>query len=177
MDEHVLRSAKVLERTPRALAGLLDGIGDAWARRNYGPDTFSPFDVVGHLIHAEHTNWMARMRVILAEGQGRPFPAFDRFAMYQASKEKDMADLLKDFAAARATNLADLRALDLTAAQLDLRGTHPDLGAVTLRQLLSAWVVHDLAHLAQIAKAMGYQFRDEVGPWATFFTILPKPAK
>ncbi|MCW8132414.1 MAG: DinB family protein [Planctomycetota bacterium] len=176
MDEHVERSAEVLARTPGALTGLLGGLSDAWARSNYGPETFSPFDVVGHLIHAEETNWMTRARMILAEGQGRPFPAFDRFAMYEASRGKSMAYLLESFAAARAKNLADLLALNLTGAQLELRGTHPDLGSVTLRQLLSTWVVHDLAHLAQITKAMGYQYRSEVGPWAKFFSILPKPA-
>src|SRR4051812_13822968 len=171
-------SIDVLERTPPTLSALLGGLNDVWTLSNYGPDTFSPFDVVGHLIHAERTNWMSRARVILEDQRddSKPtvFPPFDRYAMYQASKGKSLAELLQTFASLRAKNLDDLRNLNLTPAQLALLGTPPDFGPVTLSQLLATWVVHDLNHLHQIAKSMAYQYRDAVGPWREFLSILPK---
>jgi hypothetical protein len=141
---------------------------------NYGAATFSPFDVVGHLIHGEQTDWMVRVRVILEHGETRPFASFDRYAMFEASKGKSMAELLRTFALLRAKNLGDLRALQLTPQKLECRGSHPALGGVTLRQLLAAWVVHDLNHLHQIAKAMAFQYQQEVGPWREYLSILPK---
>jgi hypothetical protein len=141
----------------------------------YGEKTFSPFDVVGHLIHADRTNWMTRLRVILESGETRPFPAFDRYAMYAADEGKPIDELLRTFAAVRGGNVGDLESLDLTAA-LYRRGTHPALGPVTLRQLLASWVVHDLGHTDQVAKAMAFQYRDDVGPWAAYLTILPAAA-
>lgn len=167
------RSLEVLDRTPDVLRALLGGLSDFWAMNNYGPATFSPFDVVGHLIHAERTNWMTRARMIL-NGATSPFPPFDRYAMYEASKGQSMSDLVQTFATVRAKNLGDLRALNLTAEQLELRGTHPDFGPVTLKQLLATWAVHDLNHLHQIAKSMAFQYREAVGPWREFLTILPK---
>jgi hypothetical protein len=164
----------VLGRTPAALDALLRGLGDGWVMSNYGEKTFSPFDVVGHLIHGERTDWMVRVRHILDHGAGRPFVPFDRYAMYEASKGKTVAELLDTFAALRAENLAALRALRLTPEQLDRRGMHPELGTVTLAELLATWVVHDLNHLHQIAKAMAYQYRDQVGPWTAYLSILPK---
>jgi hypothetical protein len=168
------RSIQVLQRTADVLRALLGGLSDFWAMNNYGPATFSPFDVVGHLIHAERTNWMTRARLILDQGEASPFPPFDRYAMYEASKGQSMSHLMQTFATLRAKNLDDLRALNLTPQQLDLRGTHPDFGAVTLKQLIATWVVHDLNHLHQIAKAMAFQYREAVGPWSQFLSILPK---
>jgi hypothetical protein len=168
------RSIEVLQRTPDTLRALLGGLSDFWTMNNYGPATFSAFDVVGHLIHAERTNWMTRARLILEQGEASPFPPFDRYAMYEASKGQSMSDLLQTFASLRAKNLHDLRALNLTAAQLERRGTHPDFGPVTLAQLLATWVVHDLNHLHQIAKSMAFQYREAVGPWSQFLSILPK---
>ena len=168
------RSIEILQRTPDTLHALLSGLSDGWTLSNYGPETFSPFDVVGHLIHAEQTNWMTRARVILEHGEAATFPPFDRYAMYAASKGKSMADLLRDFASLRAKNLDDLRKLKLTPQQLELRGIHPQFGSVTLSQLLATWVVHDLGHLHQIAKAMAFQYREEVGPWREYLSILPK---
>jgi hypothetical protein len=168
------QSIAVLERTPAALRAMLGGLGEFWTHRNYGEATFSPFDVVGHLIHAERTNWMVRVRTILEHGEKTPFPPFDRYAMYEASKGRSMAELLETFAELRARNLDDLRALNLSPAQLEQRGTHPDFGPVTLGQLLATWVVHDLGHTHQIAKAMAYQYRNAVGPWRHFLTILPQ---
>jgi hypothetical protein len=170
---NVERSFEVLQRTPATLRTLLDGLSDFWTSSNYGPDTFSPFDVVGHLIHAERTNWMTRARLILA-GDRSPFPPFDRYAMYKASKGQSMSDLLETFATLREKNIEDLRALNVKPAELERRGTHPDFGPVTLAQLLATWVVHDLNHLHQIAKSMAFQYRDAVGPWRAFLSILPK---
>jgi hypothetical protein len=167
-------SVEILERTPHVLRAWLGGLSDFWSRSNYGADTFSPIDVVGHLIHGERTNWMVRLETILAHGEGQAFPAFDRYAMYEASKDKDMAQLLDTFAELRAKNVRDLKSLGLTETKLKSRGMHPQLGSVTLENLIAAWVVHDLGHLHQIAKAMAYQFRDAVGPWRELLTILPK---
>lgn len=174
MTFEIERSLEVLQRTPAALQALLGGLSDFWVMRNYGEATFSPFDVVGHLIHAEQVNWMTRARLILEQGAAVPFPAFDRYAMYESSKGKSMADLLETFSRLRAKNLDDLKALRLTKENLDLPGIHPQIGAVTLKNLIAAWVVHDLGHLHQVAKSMAYQYRDDVGPWREFLTILPR---
>jgi hypothetical protein len=190
MPPEVERSIEVLQRTPTALAGLLGGgLSDFWARGTYGPDTFSPFDVVGHLLHAERTNWMPRARRILAADPdgaatggasaagGAPaatFDPFDRYAMYETSRGRSIDELLSAFAAERSASVAELRAMDLTPADLDRRGTHPELGPVALRHLLAAWAVHDLGHVHQVAKAMAHQYRDAVGPWRAYLTILPR---
>jgi len=167
------RCYEVLERTPATLDVLLGGLSDFWTKNNYGEKTFSPFDVVGHLTHADRTNWIPRLRVILAHGESTAFGAFDRYAMYEASRGQSLGDLLETFAEGRARYLDDLRAADLTPDLLDRRGTHPQVGPVTIRNLLAAWVVHDLGHTHQIVKSMAYQYRDEVGPWRGFLTILP----
>jgi hypothetical protein len=166
-------SVEILERTPATLRAQLGGLSEFWILNNYGEKTFSPFDVVGHLIHAERTNWMTRARAILDQ-KPAPFPPFDRYAMYETSRGKSIDDLLEEFETLRRKNLDDLRALSLTERELNLTGTHPDFGLVTLRQLLATWVVHDLNHLHQIAKSMAYQYRDAVGPWRQFLTILPQ---
>ncbi len=174
MNFDLQQALEILERTPDVLRTLLGGLSDSWVRNNYGPDTFSPFDVVGHLIHGEQTDWMVRVRVILEHGDSEPFEPFDRYAMYEASKGKSLSQLLQHFAELRTKNLDHLRALHLTPVMLDRPGTHPALGAVTLRQLLATWVVHDLNHLHQIAKSMAHQYRDEVGPWREYLSILPR---
>ena len=174
MTPEIERSIEVLERTPAVLRALLGGVSSFWALSNYGPDTFGPFDVVGHLIHGERTNWMVRLHMILEHGEMQPFPAFDRYAMYEASNGKSMADLLDMFVAERAKNLDDLKALGLTPEKLGRRGTHPQLGTVTLGNLVAAWAVHDLGHTHQVVKAMAFQYRDEVGPWREYLTILPR---
>ena len=173
MTFHLEQAIAVLERTPAILQAWLEGLSEAWTHRNYGPDTFSPFDVVGHLLHGEQTDWMQRLRRILEHGTKLPFEPFDRYAMYASSKGRSMTDLLVAFAQARAKNLNDLKALALTPMQLASRGMHPALGEVTAQQLLGTWVAHDLNHLHQIAKAMAYQYRDEVGPWRAYLSILP----
>jgi len=163
-----------LRRTPSVLEHLLGSMPDAWTRANYGPQTFSPFDVVGHLIHGERTDWMPRLRMILEHGEAQPFEPFDRYAHYEASRGQSMTDLLQTFASLRAENLTALQSLQLTENDLQRRGTHPALGAVTLAQLLATWTAHDLHHIAQVCKAMSYQYRDAVGPWREYLGIIPQ---
>lgn len=163
-------ATQVLARTPATLRAMLDGLSDAWLHGRYGPETFSPFDVVGHLIHGEKTDWMPRVRRILTDGPRVPFDPFDRYAMREATRGRGIGDLLQEFAALRAANLLELAALPV-AASLDQNGTHPTLGPVTLRNLLACWVAHDLNHVHQVAKCMAYQYRDEVGPWEAFLGV------
>jgi DinB superfamily len=174
MELELERTIEILERTPRALRSLLDGLPDAWTRGNEGPETFSPFDVLGHLIHGEETDWIPRAQIILEHGASRPFTPFDRFAFGQASNGKSLASLLDTFESLRANNIITLRAFQLGPKQLDLLGTHPELGSVTLRQLLATWVVHDLGHLGQIARVMAKQYGTEVGPWKEYLPILTR---
>lgn len=163
---------QILERTPAALQALLSGLDQSWVRGTEGPSTFSAFDNVGHLIDGEETDWMARAELILARGDSIQFQPYDRFRHYARNRERTLESLLDEFSLLRRTNIARMRAWKLTDAQLDLPGEHPSLGAVTLRQLLSAWVVHDLGHLAQISRVMAKQYRDEVGPWVAYLPIL-----
>ncbi len=165
-------SIEILRRSPATLRALLDGLGAPWARGTEGPETFSPFDVVGHLIDGEETDWIPRARIILAKGPDLRFAPYDRFRHRARNSGKSLESLLAEFASLRATNLDLLRAWKLTAQELDLPGEHPSLGRVTLRQLLAAWVVHDLGHVAQVARVMAKQYRDEVGPWVPFLPVL-----
>lgn len=167
-------SIEVLSRTPAVLRAMLEGLNDSWVMRNYGPETFSPFDVVGHLIHGERTDWVPRARVILEHGESRTFEPFDRYAMYKESRGTTLAHLLDEFAALREESIHSLKAMKLGPVELARRGTHPVFGSVTMEALLATWVVHDLNHIAQIAKAMAHQYRDAVGPWREYLSILPK---
>jgi hypothetical protein len=166
------RSMQVLERTPRVLESLLSGLDDEWTTRNEGNDTWSPFDVMGHLIHGERTDWLTRLRIILGDGPDKRFAPFDRFAQFEESRGKSLADLLEEFAALRAAGLRDLRALELSDADLDRTGIHPKFGTVTARQLLATWVAHDLDHIVQISRVMAHQLHDDVGPWIEFLRIV-----
>jgi len=162
----------LLERTPKTLEAMLDGLPEAWSRGNEGPETFSPYDVVGHLIHGEKTDWMIRARIILDQGESRSFDRYDRFAQFRDSSGRALPDLLGEFGSLRAENLRKLKSWNLAPADLDRRGTHPVLGAVTLRQLLATWAVHDLTHVHQISRAMAHQYRDQVGPWSAYLGVL-----
>ena len=162
----------VLQRTPAVLRSLLDGVGEGWARGTEGADTFSPFDVVGHLIDGEETDWIPRARIILAQGASRRFEPYDRFRHKSRNAGRSLASLLEEFATLRAANLELLRAWNLSDAQLALVGEHPSLGAVTLRQLIATWVVHDLGHVAQVARVMAKQYREAVGPWVQYLPVL-----
>lgn len=165
-------SLDVLGRTPATLQALLENLAEPWVRGAEGPDTFSPFDVVGHLIDGEETDWIPRARIILARGPNLRFEPYDRFRHKSRNAGRSMGALLGEFAQLRAANLGLVRSWRLTAAELDLPGTHPSFGRVTLRQLLAAWVVHDLGHVAQVARVMAKQYRDAVGPWVPFLPVL-----
>jgi hypothetical protein len=164
----------VLERTPATFRAMLGGLPESWVLLDEGPDTFSPFDNLGHLIHGERTDWVPRARLILAQGADRTFEPYDRFAQQRESAGKSLATLLDEFDALRAANLVTLRAWALTDRELDLEGRHPAFGAVTLRQLLATWVAHDLGHLAQTARVMAKRHREAVGPWRQYVPILDR---
>lgn len=164
----------ILERTPATLRTLLLGLEDNWIFANEGPNTFSPFDVVGHLNHGEKTDWLTRAKIILEQDPSAVFVPYDRFAMYQTSKGKSLLDLLDEFEQNRSANLSTLRAWKLTKSHLELTGRHPNLGTVQLKQLLSAWVAHDLSHIAQIARVMAKRYKDDVGPWRQYMPLLDR---
>lgn len=166
------KAVPVLERTPVVLRALLSDLADEWITGNEGPDTFSPFDIVGHLIHGEKTDWPDRARMILEKGTSTNFVPYDRFAMYDASKGKSIDQLLDEFEECRRKSIDWLLSVKLTERDLDKKGSHPVLGEVTMRQLLSAWVVHDLTHIAQAGRVMAKQYKKEIGPWVEFFRIL-----
>jgi hypothetical protein len=172
MDFDLELSITVLGRTPATLGALLDGLGEPWVRGTEGPETFSPFDVVGHLIDGEETDWIPRARIILAQGPDPRFEPYDRFRHRARNADESLESLLAEFARLRPANLDLLRSWRLTARELDFPGEHPSLGRVTLRQLLAAWVVHDLGHLAQVARVMAKQYQHEVGPWVPFLPVL-----
>lgn len=172
MQYSLERSYEILERTPAVLQVLLAGLHDDWIMNNEGPETFSPFDVIGHLIHGENTDWTVRTKMILEFGNTKTFERYDRFAQYEESKDKSLQQLLDQFAATRKDNMIWFKSLNLTQADLDRKGMHPVLGDVTLRHLLATWVVHDLTHIAQITRVMAKQYKGEMGPWTEFFRIL-----
>lgn len=161
----------VLARTPASLAALLEGLPDTWVTATEGEQTWSPYDIVGHLIHGERVNWIPRARHILA-GETRPFDPFDRTAQITQSQGQDLATLLRTFESLRRDNLATLAGMNLTEADFQRRGQHPDLGEVTLGQLLATWMVHDLDHLGQIARTMAKVYASAVGPWGRYLSIL-----
>ena len=164
----------VLERTPATLRALLGGLPDSWTTVDEGAQTFSPFDNVGHLIHGERTDWIPRARLILAQGVNRRFEPYDRFAQIRESEGKSLAELLDEFARLRAENLDTLRSWKLSERELALEGEHPELGSVTLRQLLATWVAHDLGHIAQTSRVMAKRYRESVGPWRAYLPILDR---
>lgn len=162
----------VLEKTPATFRALLAGLPESWITCNEGPDTFSAFDNLGHVIHGERADWMPRARIILAQAEARTFAPYDRFAQVRESAGKTLAQLLDEFAELRAENLVTLRSWNLTDRELALEAQHPALGTVTLRQLLSTWVVHDLGHLAQTSRVMAKRYREEIGPWREYLPIV-----
>lgn len=165
-------ATEILGRTPATLRALLEDVGDEWARGTEGPDTFSPFDVLGHLIDGEQTDWIPRAKIVLAQGDNRTFEPYDRFRHRARNAGRTLESLLDEFARCRTDNLRTLASWKLTDRQLDLTANHPRLGAVTLRQLLAAWVVHDLGHIAQVVRVMAKQYRADVGPWVQYLPVL-----
>lgn len=167
-------SLQILRRTPSVLRIWLTDLDSRWIENNYGDKTFSPFDIVGHLLHGERTDWMARVEIILQDDAVQAFTPWDRYAMYDESQGKTMTQLLDEFASARQENLVKLEAMNLSAVDLQCTGIHPSFGQVTLQQLLATWVAHDLNHIHQIAKCMAWQYRDEIGPWREYLTFIDR---
>ncbi len=162
----------ILARTPAVVSAMLRGLPDGWVAANEGDGTWTPFDVVGHLIHGDRTDWLPRARIILDHGETRPFEPFDREAQFSASQGRSVSSLLDEFTAVRQTSLADLARMRLSDADLDRHGRHPELGAVTLRQLLATWAAHDLDHIIQISRVLALQYADEVGPWHAYLRVI-----
>lgn len=175
MDYQQEQAVEMLSRTPATLAALLRGLPEAWTRATEGPATWSAYDIVGHLLHGEESNWLTRARDILEHGESRPFDAFNRTAMFDKYTGYSLDQLLTAFEQARAKSLATLRELDITPEKLALTGTHPALGRVTLSQLLASWVTHDLNHIGQIVEVLAHQYADAVGPWRANLAILTRP--
>jgi hypothetical protein len=164
----------VLERTPHVLRTMLSGLPAAWTDATEGPDTWSPYIIVGHMIHGERADWITRAQLILAQGANRRFDPFDRQAQFRESEGKSLATLLDEFSGLRATSLATLAGWHLADAHLDMTGEHPAFGDVSMRQLLSTWVAHDLGHIAQISRVMAKQYRDAVGPWREYLPVMDR---
>lgn len=174
MEFDLAQGTAVLGRTPHVLRAMLATLPSEWTDATEGPETWSPYVIVGHLIHGERTDWIPRARIILAQGTNRLFAPYDRFAQFRESQGKALIELLDEFARLRADNLATLAAWQLTEAQLALDGQHPEFGTVTLAQLLATWVAHDLGHIAQCARVMAKQYREAVGPWRAYLPILDR---
>jgi hypothetical protein len=162
----------ILGRTPAVISALLDGLPDDWVTADEGEGTWSPFDIVGHLIHGEETDWMPRVRMILQNGDRESFEPFDREAMFAKNRGRLLKELLQTFSVSRERNLEELKRLSLSPDLLRRKGRHPELGVVTLDQLLAAWVVHDLDHLSQVLRVMAKCYREEVGPWRKYLSIV-----
>lgn len=172
MEHNLENTIALLSRTPAALDALLRGLPAAWTEAGEGDGTWSVSTVIAHLIHAEHDDWMPRAAVILQSGETQPFPPFPRDGYLHFKQGKSLGELLDDFAAVRAQNLLDVKALNLTPDDLRRTGNHPTFGPVTLSQLLATWAAHDLTHLHQIARIMAYQYHEAVGPWTRFLGVM-----
>jgi hypothetical protein len=169
---NLAEAVSLLSRTPVALDHLLRGLPDTWTRRNEGEGTWSAFDIVGHLISGERTDWMPRLRIILEHGEARAFDPFDRLAQFRESDGKSLEQLLPEFARLRRENVKQLQALNLKSSDLARRGRHPALGTVTVSELLATWAVHDLTHLHQLSRVMAHQYSEAVGPWSAYLGVL-----
>jgi uncharacterized damage-inducible protein DinB len=174
MEFQLNHATEILRRTPATLNSLLGRLPEEWTHSNEGPETWSPFDVMGHLIHAEEADWIPRARIILEYGENRAFEPFDRFAMFETSRGKSLGDLLEMFERLRGESLQQLEEMNLTPEMLRKRGLHPDLRVVTLSQLLSTWVVHDLGHIGQVVRVMAKQYKEAVGAWQAYLPVLTR---
>lgn len=172
MEFQLNATLEILGRTPSTLRALLAGLSDVWTRADEGRETWSAYDTVGHLVHGEEADWMSRLRVILEHGESRPFTPFDRFAQFEKSAGASLEELLDRFEALRTANLREVESLDLQPSQFALTGTHPELGRVTVVQLLATWAAHDLGHIAQIARVMAKQYSGAVGPWKAYMPVF-----
>ena len=172
MNFTVEKSIEILERTPEVLEAMLKDISAEWTEKTEGGETWSVFDVLGHLVHGDKTDWIPRAEIILSDKPDKAFKPFERFAQFEDSKGKTLPQLLDEFKSLREKNIGVLRSKNLTDKNLEETGVHPAFGEVTLAQLLATWTVHDLDHIAQISRIMGKQYKDEVGPWAEYLKIL-----
>jgi hypothetical protein len=166
------KSIEILERTPKLLSVLLRNLSDSWVTTNEEGESWSPFDILGHFIHGDQTDWVERAKIILSSRDDKTFEPFDRFGQFQKSKGKTVNDLLDEFTNLRAEKINELLSMNITGNSLPLKGMHPELGEVNLQQLIATWVVHDLSHLAHIVRTMANQYKDEVGPWIEYLRIL-----
>ena len=174
MEFQLDRAKEILRRTPATLDSLLRHLPEEWILSNEGPESWSPFDVMGHLIHGEEADWIPRVRILLEYGEQRAFDPFDRFAMFEKSRGKSLGELLDRFEQLRGESLQELERMNLTPEMLGKRGLHSDLGVVTLSQLLSTWVVHDLGHIGQIVRVMAKQYKEAVGAWQAYLPVLSR---
>ena len=172
MEHNLELTISLLARTPSTLNSLLRELPAAWTQQNEGGETWNAFDIVGHLIHGDRTDWLPRAKRILQFGEAKPFEPFDRLRQVRESQGKSLVQLLDDYASVRSESLGELRALNLQPAQMEQRGFHPALGTVTLSQLLATWAVHDLTHLHQISRVLAHQYRLAVGPWVGYLGVL-----
>jgi hypothetical protein len=174
VDFDLTTGTAILERTPGTMRAMLAGLPALWTDATEGPGTWSPYVIVGHLIHGERTDWIPRARIILAQGPDRRFTPYDRFAQFRESQGRTLIDLLDEFEQLRVENLATLTGWHVTDDQLKLEGEHPEFGPVTLRQLLATWVAHDLGHVAQAARVMAKQYREAIGPWRAYLPVMDR---
>jgi uncharacterized damage-inducible protein DinB len=172
MEHNLQHTIALLTHTPAALNTLLRDLPEDWTSRNEGENTWTVFDVIGHLVHGERTDWMARARTVLRFGETKEFEPFDRLGQKRESRGKSLGQLLDEFSRLRSENLAELRQLNLQKEELARRGKHPALGAVTLSELLATWAAHDMTHLHQISRIMAHQYREAVGPWSKYLGVL-----
>lgn len=172
MEYQLDNAFEILERTPKILISFLSNLSDEWILCNEGENTWSAFDILGHLIHGEKTDWTSRLDIILSNNENKTFIPFDRFAQFESSKGRSAEQLLHEFNVLRERNVLYLRSLNISEDQFDLKAIHPSLGEVSMKQLLAAWVAHDLGHIAQIARVMAKQYKDEVGPWVEYMSVL-----
>lgn len=172
MEPNLTQSIALLDRTPATLNALLRDLPEEWTLSNEGEGTFNAFEVVGHLIHGERTDWITRAEIILHHGDSKPFPSFDRWGHVRESQGKTLGQLLDEFARLRSENLDKLRALNLQSADLERRGHHPSLGVVRLSELLATWAAHDMTHLHQISRILAHQYREAVGPWSRYLGVM-----
>lgn len=174
MTFEINKSIEILSRTPLIIESLLNGLSEEWLRNNEGENTWSPYDILGHLIHGEKTDWIPRVKIILSNSENKTFEPFDRFAQLNEDQKKSVEELLKDFKEIRAKNLKELKSLQIDDSKLSKKGIHPELGETNLKELLSTWVVHDLGHISQISRVMAKQYKSEVGPWIEYLGILKR---
>ncbi len=172
MSFELQKAIEILQRTPAVLDQLLSGLSLEWLKSNEGADTWSPYDIVGHLIFGEKTDWMVRIKIILNEGENKRFETFDRFGQFEGDQNKPITELLKEFELLRANNLSELKDLNIGPKELKKLGIHPEFGEVSLEQLIASWAVHDLGHIAQISRVMAKQYQNTVGPWKQYLGIV-----